>query len=152
MTNRASMILKQNSLFQDCTLHHITPRSSGRVTGFTLIEVLLVVVIIGILVAVVMPRLTGRTQEAQISAAKSSIANISLALDLYEVDNGMYPASLQSLITKGSELNWRGPYLKKAEIPLDPWGREFIFTMKDNGYELKSLGPNGVEGADDITN
>lgn len=122
-------------------------------SGFTLIEVLLVVVIIGILVAVVMPRLTGRGREAEISAAKSSIANISLSLDLYEVDNGAYPASLQSLLTKGAELNWRGPYLKKDAIPKDPWDNEFTYTLKDNGYELRSGGPNRTAGdSDDITN
>lgn len=121
--------------------------------GFTLIEVLLVVVIIGILVAVVMPRLSGRAREAEISAAKNGIANISLALDLYEVDNGVYPGGLQSLLTKGSERNWRGPYLRTDKIPLDPWGSQFTYTPQDNGYELRSAGPNGSAGdGDDITN
>ena len=127
-------------------------RSPGR-SGFTLIEVLLVVVIIGILAAVVVPRLGGRTKEAQNSAAKSSIAAIGLALDVYEVDNGAYPASLQALITKGGEQNWRGPYLKKAEIPLDPWGHEFAYSLKENGYEVKSFGPDGADGGgDDVPN
>lgn len=125
---------------------------SNRQSGFTLIEVLLVVVIIGILAAIVVPRLGGRTKEAQVAAAKASIGGISLAIDQYEVDNGFYPASLQALITKGSELNWKGPYLKKAVTPLDPWGKAYIYTPKGNGYEIKSLGPDGVAGADDVTN
>jgi general secretion pathway protein G len=122
-------------------------------SGFTLIEIMLVVVIIGILAAIILPNLGGKTKQASISATKASIANISLAIDSYEVDNGAYPPSLQALITKGSELHWNGPYLKKTAIPKDDWGKEFIYTLKDNGYELRSSGPNGTAGDnDDITN
>lgn len=124
-----------------------------RQAGFTLIEVLLVVVIIGILAAIVIPRMGGRTKEAQVAAAKASIDGLSLAIDQYEVDNGTYPPSLQALLTKGSELNWKGPYLKKATIPLDPWGKEYSYSAKDNGYEIRSAGPNGAAGdADDVSN
>ena len=134
-------------------MHAIKNHESRTHSGFTLIEVLLVVVIIGILAAVVVPRLSGRVGQSQVSAAKSSIASIGLSLDLYETDNGNYPASLQSLLTKGSEQNWRGPYLKKGEIPIDPWGHEFAYTLKENGYEIRSGGPNGTTGdGDDITN
>ncbi len=121
--------------------------------GFTLIEVMLVVVIIGILAAIILPNLGGKTKQAQVAATKASIAGISLAIDNYEVDNGYYPPSLQSLITKGSELHWNGPYLKKTVMPLDDWGKQFDYSAKENGYDLRSAGPNGVVGdADDLTN
>ncbi len=117
--------------------------------GFTLIEVLLVVVIIGILAAVAVPRLGGRVQQSQISSARSSISSISLAVDLYEVDNGHYPQSLQNLITSGNEPNWNGPYLREARMPTDPWGNEFRYTRRANGYEIRSAGPDGQFDTDD---
>ena len=119
--------------------------------GFTLIEVLLVVVIIGILAAIVVPRLGGRTKEAQVAAARATFDGLSLAIDQYEVDNGSYPASLQALLTKGSESNWKGPYLKKGTLPLDPWGKEYVYTPSESSYVIKSLGPDGGESADDVT-
>ncbi|MCA1810090.1 MAG: type II secretion system major pseudopilin GspG [Kiritimatiellia bacterium] len=128
-----------------------TVRDAAR-AGFTLIEVLLVVMIIGLIAAVVMPRLTGRGRDAQITAARTSIANLSTAINLYEIDNGAFPPSLQALITKTGEQNWKGPYLSKGEMPRDPWGNEFVYSVKDNGYEIRSYGPSGTAGTDDITN
>ena len=125
----------------------------GSRAGFTLIEILMVVVIIGILVAVVMPRIGGRVKQSNIAAARASIANIALAVDMYEVDNGVYPPTLQSLITKGSEMNWNGPYLRDGRMPIDPWGTAFSYTPKENGYEIRSAGPDAQTGSgDDITN
>ena len=126
-------------------------------TGFTLIELMLVVIIIGILAAMVVPHLGGRSEEARIAATKTDIeANLSLALDLYEMDNGVYPKSLESLTTKTSEAaNWKGPYIKKK--PLDAWGRDYVYQApgvhNSTSYDLYSWGRDGQAGTgDDITN
>ena len=126
--------------------------------GFTLIELMLVVIILGILVAMVVPRLAGRGEEARIKAAKTDIlSNIALALDLYELDNGKYPEKLEDLLKDPGEAkapNWNGPYLKRKAI--DPWGREYNYKspgQHNNDYDLYSYGADGAEGGgDDITN
>lgn len=127
--------------------------------GFTLIELMLVVIIIGALVAMVMPRLTGRGEQARIAAAKADIgANIATALKLYELDNGSFPGTeegLDALLNKpASAVNWNGPYLEKN--PLDPWAREYKYKSpgghRPSDYDLYSLGKDGVESVDDVKN
>lgn len=120
-----------------------------RDAGFTLIEILLVVVIIGILAAIAVPRLGGRVGQSQIAAAKAGCGAIGTAIDLYETDNGKLPESLQNLITKGSEPNWNGPYLRKAEGLKDPWGTEFQYTKQGNVYTIVSAGPDLSFGTSD---
>lgn len=122
-----------------------------KTAGFTLIEILLVVVIIGILAAVAVPRLTGKVEGAQRNAAKQGVSVIEGAIDVYEVDNGKLPETLQSLITKGSEPNWQGPYLRKAESLKDPWGTEYQYTKQGNLYTVVSAGPDlNFGGSDDV--
>lgn len=126
--------------------------------GFTLIELMLVVIILGILVAMVVPRLVGRGEQARMQAAEADIkSNIALALDLYELDNGRYPENLGDLLKDPGESkapNWHGPYLKRKAI--DPWGREYNYKspgQQNTDYDLYSYGADGVEGGDDdITN
>ena len=123
--------------------------------GFTLVELMLVVVIIGILLGMVVPRLAGRTEEARITAARGDISlNIKAALDMYELDNGAYPTTeegLSALLTKPqSAANWRGPYLDKK--PKDPWGQSYQYKYPGShgfDYDLYSLGRDGQEGAGD---
>ncbi|HNR94219.1 MAG TPA: type II secretion system major pseudopilin GspG [Kiritimatiellia bacterium] len=110
--------------------------------GFTLIEILLVVVIIGILAAVAVPRFAGRTGQAKEGAAKASIKAIGVALDLYEMDHGSYPASLNALVENSGSSEWRGPYLKDG-LPKDPWGNDFIYSSQGASYDLKSGGEPG---------
>lgn len=132
--------------------------------GFTLIEIMIVVIILAILAAAVIPRLTGRTEQAKVARAKADInGTIPLALDLYSIDSGGYPTSsqgLSSLRTLPSAppipQNWKGPYVKKA-IPTDPWGRPYVYVCPGvhnrEDYDLYSYGADGVEGGgDDIVN
>ena len=132
----------------------------GRPTGFTLIELLVVLMIIATLAAIVVPKFAGRSRQAQETAAQAQIANISIALDAFEVDNGYYPKGddgLDELLEKPKDAkNWRGPYLKQG-IPLDPWQNPYIYEYpgkhNEDGYDLMSMGPDGrVGGGDDITN
>jgi general secretion pathway protein G len=112
--------------------------------GFTLIEILLVVVIIGILAAVAVPKFSGRIGQSKESACLANLNAISLALDMYEIDHGNYPSSLNDLVS-GSGSEWRGPYLKQG-LPKDPWGNPFIYSVRQGGYDLKSSGaPDGGE-------
>ncbi len=127
--------------------------------AFTLVELLIVIMILGILAAMVIPRLAGRTEEARIQAARSDIeGGISVALDLYEMDMGRYPAALEELIRKPQDFSrWKGPYLKKKRIPLDPWKNSYVYrcpgTYNTSDYDLSSNGPDKMEGTDDdITN
>jgi len=120
--------------------------------GFTLVELLLVLVILGILAAVVIPKFSGRTEQAKEQAARTQITTFRTALDAYEVDNGGYPRGrngLQDLIVQPRDAqNWRGPYLQTDRIPQDPWGGEYIYECpgKHNpaSYDLSSAGPPGA--------
>ncbi|ARN57543.1 type II secretion system major pseudopilin GspG [Sedimentisphaera salicampi] len=126
--------------------------------GFTLIELLLAVVILAVLAAVVVPKFTGRSEEARVSAAKTDISNIELALDSYEIDTGDYPSDsegLEALVDKPSgndSERWKGPYLKRG-VPDDPWGNEYNYEYpgrhNEYGYDLYSNGPDGRGGTDD---
>ena len=130
-----------------------------RSAGFTLVELLLVLVILGTLAAIVYPKLAGRSEQARNTAAKTQIAAFSTALDAFEVDNGYFPkgkSGLEELITAPRDSqSWKGPYLK--DIPKDPWGNDYVYEypgkQNANSYDLYSMGLDGREGGDDdVTN
>ena len=125
--------------------------------AFTLVELMLVVTIIGILAALVIPRIAGRSEQARLTAAQADInGGIKTALDAFEVDNGFYPKSLQDLLQQpGNAKNWHGPYLEK--LPVDPWNNPYIYVYpgrhNPSGYDLYSAGADGKAGnEDDIGN
>jgi general secretion pathway protein G len=134
----------------------------ARRAAFTLVELLLVLTILAILAGIVLPKMTGRTQQARITSAQTVIQNFSTALGAFEVDNGFYPKGrngLQSLIQKPSNAqNWHGPYLENTTVvPLDPWNNAYVYECpgkhNPNGFDLMSMGPDGrIGGDDDICN
>lgn len=133
----------------------------GHDAGFTLIELMLVLVILATLATIVAPKLTGQSQKAKITAARTQISYFEAALDAFEIDMGRYPTTtegLKALVEKpasGAD-NWQQPYLKQG-VPLDRWGKEYQYRCpgqnNQDGYDLFSFGPDGkLGGDDDITN
>jgi general secretion pathway protein G len=127
---------------------------------FSMVELLLVLVIMAILAGIVIPKFTGRSEQARETAAKTQISSIELALDAFEIDNGYYPKTSDGLAALTTEpkngTNWKGPYLKKA-IANDPWGNPYSYqcpgTHNTSGYDISSPGSDGkLDSDDDITN
>ena len=126
--------------------------------GFTLIELMVVIVIIGILAAYIAPKLIGRTEDAKINAAKAQIRGFETGLKLFRLDNGFYPSTdqgLESLITqptggRSADKYKEGGYLESVRVPDDPWGSPYRYESPGSrfDYEITSLGADGVEGGD----
>lgn len=134
--------------------------------GFTLIELMVVIVILGILAGLIIPRIMGRPDEARQAKARIMIEGIETALKLYRLDNGFYPTTEQGLraLVEASTIqpvprNWReGGYLEKGKVPKDPWGNDFAYLCPGSHgeFDLLSYGADGQPGGDgknkDITN
>jgi general secretion pathway protein G len=127
--------------------------------GFTLIELMVVIIILGLLAAIVMPRVVGETDRARYEQSKVQMRILEDALKRYKLDNGIYPSTeqgLDSLVRKPSTgilpRNWpEGGYLDKTEIPIDPWGNQYIYIspgLHSPDYDIKSFGADGLEGGE----
>ncbi|HZE73762.1 MAG TPA: type II secretion system major pseudopilin GspG [Gemmatimonadales bacterium] len=127
--------------------------------GFTLIEILVVIIVIGLLAGLVGPRILGRVSEAKTATARTQIELLGLGLDNYRLDNGSYPTTEQGLAALEEKptrdpvpANWRGPYLKKA-IPADPWGKPYGYTSpgehSPTSYDLWTYGRDGQQGGEE---
>jgi general secretion pathway protein G len=125
-----------------------------RAKGFSLMELLVVMVILGLIAATVGPTLYKRIKPAKQTAARDQLRNFSTALDDYFIDVGQYPTNQQGLeaLRKKPEgaAKWNGPYLKK-EIPTDPWGHAYVYRSpgRSGGYEIISYGADGTEGGEE---
>ena len=121
-----------------------------RQSGFTLLELLVVVAIIGVLAGYVGPRYFSQIGKSEVNAAKAQIDALEKALDQYRLDTGSYPTGelgLNALLQRpNNEAKWAGPYLKKA-VPPDPWGRPYVYRLTENGsVSIVSLGKDGQPG------
>ena len=133
---------------------HSIRHSMRRATGFTLIEIMMVVVIIGIIVAILVPNLVGQDDKARTQAEQAQLRGIAQALELYKMDNRRYPSTeqgLNALVEKPSGFpepkGWGPePYLRK--YPLDQWENDYVYSSNGRNFELKSLGADGNDGGE----
>ena len=128
-----------------------------RSSGFTLIELLLVLVILATLAAIVVPKFARRTEQANVTAAKTQIVSFETALETVEIDLGRFPTNiegLKALVQKPSGLDkWREPYLRRSQIPKDPWGNDYVYKQpgqyNEYSYDVYSMGADGQQGGED---
>lgn len=150
-----SKVQSLKSLFSRFILQPLTPTPQPlNSRGFTLIEIMVVVFILGLLVTLVAPKVMGRTDEAKRTKAAADLRAVQQALNLYRLDNGSYPSTeqgLQALVTKPQNgmipVRWNPEgYLEKVQT--DPWGHPYLYLSNGERYTLKSLGADGEEGGE----
>ena len=136
----------------------MSTRSRRRRPGFTLLELVVVIIVLGLLAMIVAPQVISRVSDARSTTAKTQIELLSVALDAYRLDNGSYPTTDQGLAALREKptrapmpANWRGPYLRK-DVPLDPWGRPYTYRVpgvrNPAAFDLESLGRDGKSGGE----
>lgn len=152
---------KIRSFFQ--RIHHrnrksVPPRCRTGERGFTLIEVLIVLAIIGMVASLVGPRVLGYLSDSKIKAARVQMDAFSSALDLFYLDNSRYPTGTEGLIAlvkkPANAARWTGPYLRTGEVPKDPWGNPYLYRAPGQSapFDIVSFGPEGRDGPQNITN
>jgi general secretion pathway protein G len=120
--------------------------------GYTLVEILVVLTIIGMVMGLVGPRVLSYLSDSKVKTARIQIQGLAAAVDLYYLDLGRYPTSGEGLAALAQKpdgaTTWNGPYLKGASVPVDPWGRPYAYKVpgQSGPYEIVSLGPDGREG------
>ena len=138
------MLFRHNAknLIENCNTQQNT-------RGFTLVELLIVMVILGLLASLVAPKMFGKIGSSKQGTAKTQMELFSTALDMYRLDLGNYPSELTKLRIS-DEINWQGPYLPKS-IPNDPWGNDYNYKFpgENSEYDLISYGSDGKEGGSD---
>jgi general secretion pathway protein G len=131
------------------------PRKRDRDGGFTLVELLVVLVILSLIMGLVGPRVLGYLSDARVRSAKLQIDSLGAALDLFYLDAGRYPSQSEGLgvlIKRPPSVdNWNGPYLKQSSLPVDPWGNPYEYKVPGQAspYMILSLGSDGREGGSD---
>ena len=121
-----------------------------RYRGFTLVELLLVLMILALIGGLVLPGLIGRAEGAKVKAAASQVSRLSMAVESYYLDTGQTPESLQQLVENpGNQTGWNGPYVKPSSLK-DPWGRnyEYVFPGEHGEFDIVSLGADGQPGGE----
>jgi general secretion pathway protein G len=122
---------------------------SSHQAGFTLIEILVVMAIIGMLAVMVAPNIFNQQAGAQRDAALSQISTLEASLDTYRLDVGEYPDSLDGLMRNDSDrASWNGPYLRR-DVPKDPWGNDYVYDVNGREFTLISYGADGSQGGED---
>lgn len=125
-----------------------TQRSHGHQRGFTIIELLIVMAILGMLAVMVAPNLFNQADSARRDAARSQISSLSSALDAHRLDTGRYPDSLEGLLENTSgRSSWNGPYIR-SDVPMDPWGNPYEYSSDGRDFDLMSYGADGREGGE----
>jgi len=139
-------------------MNKTSKNNNKKMHGFTLIEIMVVIVILGILAGLIVPRIMGRPEEARRTKAALTLRSLDSALKLYKLDNGVYPTTeqgLEALIDKPETgtvpKNWReGGYLDSSKVPKDPWGNDYVYIQpgEHGDYDLSSYGRDGEKGGE----